>query len=152
MSAGSFPTYDPIVLGPLNLSPWTNFDKIWTSAIGYPADEFKFAPGETPFSTFKETAGMIILYLVVIFGGREFMKYRKPLQLNGLFMTHNFILTAISAALLVLFAEQLLPTLWRYGLYENICGGSGWTQPLLVLYYVSPHTSEYCIKKLRLCR
>lgn len=111
--------------------------------MGYPADEFKFRSGETPLSTFKETLSMIIIYLVVVFGGREVMRTRKPLQLNGPFMAHNFLLTVVSGALLVLFAEQLLPTLWKYGLYENICGGSGWTRPLVVLYYVS--------RNIRLC-
>lgn len=88
-------------------------------------------------STFKETVAMIMLYLVVIFGGREIMKTREAYKLNGLFKIHNFMLTAISGGLLVLFLEQLIPTLWRHGLYENICGADGWTQPLVVLYYVS---------------
>jgi fatty acid elongase 3 len=104
--------------------------------MGYSADEFKFQPGKTAFSTLKETMAMIALYLVVVFGGRELMRTRKPLKLNGTFMAHNLILTVVSAGLLLLFAEQLLPTLWRYGLYENICGESGWTRPLVVLYYV----------------
>ncbi|KIN02646.1 hypothetical protein OIDMADRAFT_95312, partial [Oidiodendron maius Zn] len=121
----------------ISLSPWANFDKLWASLMGYPADEFKFRSGETALSTFKETMAMIALYLVVVFGGREFMRPRKPLDLNGPFMAHNFILTAVSGALLVLFAEQLLPTLWRYGLYENICGSSGWTRALVVLYYLN---------------
>lgn len=136
MSAASFPTYEPIVLGPIRFSPWTNFDKLWTWALDYSADEFEFHPGQTTFSTLKETMAMIGLYLVVVFGGREIMRNREPLKLNGLFMAHNCILTTVSAGLLLLFAEQLLPTLWRYGLYENICGGSGWTRPLVVLYYV----------------
>jgi fatty acid elongase 3 len=142
MSVSSLPTYDPIVIGPFSFSPWANFDRLWTSAMGYPADEFKFRHGETAFSTLEETMAMIALYLVVVFGGRELMRTREPLKLNGPFMAHNFILTIVSGALLVLFAEQLIPTLWRYGLYENICGGSGWTRPLVVLYYVSrniPH-------------
>jgi len=105
--------------------------------MGYPAEDFKFVPGKTPFSTLTETVAMIALYVVVIFGGRELMRNREPYKLNTLFKIHNFILTAISGALLVLFAEQLIPTLWRGGLYENICGASGWTQPLVVLYYVS---------------
>lgn len=142
MSVSSIPTYDPIVIWPISLSPWANFDKLWTSLMGYPADEFKFRSGETVLSTFKETMAMIALYLVVVFGGREFMRPRKPLDLNGPFIAHNFILTAVSGALLVLFAEQLLPTLWRYGLYENICGSSGWTRPLVVLYYVSGNASN----------
>jgi fatty acid elongase 3 len=88
-------------------------------------------------STLTETVAMIVLYLVVIFGGREFMRNRPAYKLNGLFMAHNFCLTAISGTLLVLFAEQLIPTLWRGGLYENICGASGWTSSLVTLYYVS---------------
>jgi fatty acid elongase 3 len=140
MSVGRFPTYNLTVSGPINLSPWANFDNLWTSMMGYPAEDFEFRSGKTTLSTFKETITMIVLYLVVVFGGRELMKSRKPLHLNGPFMAHNFILTIVSGTLLVLFAEQLLPTLWKYGLYENICGGSGWTRPLVVLYYVSKST------------
>lgn len=110
--------------------------------MGYPAEDFKFVPGTTAFSALTETVATIALYVVVIFGGREVMRNRQPYKLNGLFMAHNFILTAISGALLVLFAEQLIPTLWRGGLYENICGASGWTQPLVVLYYVSSASSR----------
>ncbi|PSS06681.1 hypothetical protein M430DRAFT_54491 [Amorphotheca resinae ATCC 22711] len=123
--------------GAFSLSPWVNFNRLWISVKGYPADEFDFIPGTTPFSTMCETLGMIALYLAVILGGRELMKNRKPVKLNGLFMAHNFILTMVSGALLVLFAEQLLPTLWSHGVYENICGGSGWTPPLVVLYYLN---------------
>jgi fatty acid elongase 3 len=122
----------------MSLSPWTNFNKIWTSIMGYPAEEFNFVPGKTPFSTLTETVSMIALYLAVIFGGREVMRKVQPYKLNSLFMAHNFMLTAGSGALLVLFAEQLIPTLWKHGLYENICGASGWTPQLQVLYYVSP--------------
>lgn len=104
--------------------------------MGYPAEKFRFVPEETPFSTLTETVSMIILYVVVIFGGRELMRNRQPLKLNGLFKVHNFMLTAISGALLVLFAEQLIPSLWRSGLYDNICGASGWTDKLVILYYV----------------
>jgi fatty acid elongase 3 len=137
MSVRSFSTYDLVLIGPISSSPWAYFNKLWTLVMGYPAIEFEFQSGETPLSTLKETATIIMVYLVVIFGGREFMRTRKPLQLNGLFIAHNFMLTVVSGALLVLFAEQLLPTLWKYGLYENICGGSGWTCHLVVLYYVS---------------
>jgi fatty acid elongase 3 len=134
-------SHGPVVIGPISLSPWTNFNKLWTSVMGYPAQEFKFVPGRTPFSTLSETAAMIVIYLMVVFGGREIMRNRQPYKLNALFMAHNFMLTAISGALLVLFAEQLIPTLWRNGLYDNICGASGWTQPLVVLYYVGSRSS-----------
>jgi len=126
-------------LEPINisLSPWTNFNKLWTLTMGYPADDFKFVAGKTPMSTITETVGITAAYLAIVFGGRELMRNRQPLKLNGLFMAHNFVLTIISGALLVLFAEQLIPSLWAGGLYENICGASGWTEPLVVFYYVS---------------
>lgn len=135
------PSEVPIVLSTTTISPWSIFNRLWSSIMHYPADEFRFISGTTPFSTLKETISMILLYLVVIFGGREIMKSRKPMKLNGLFMVHNFCLTAISGSLLVLFAQQLIPSLWRHGLYENICGKDGWTQPLVVLYYVSKQVS-----------
>ncbi len=133
---GAFSYHGPVVIGPISLSPWANFNNLWTSVMGYPAEEFRFIPGKTPISTLSETVAMIVTYLVVIFGGREIMKNREPLKLNGLFKAHNLMLTAISGAWLVLFAEQLIPTLWKHGLYENICGADGWTDALVVLYYV----------------
>lgn len=119
------------------LSPWATFDKVFTSIVGYSANEFKFVYGRTPFSTFSETSIMVVLYLVVVFGGRELMRNRKPLELNTLFKIHNLFLSLLSGALLVLFIEQLAPSLWREGLYQNICGAAGLTQPLILLYYVS---------------
>lgn len=119
------------------LAPWRAFDKLWTATMGYHADEFRFVEGVTPFSTLAETVGMIVLYVVVIFGGREFMRNRKPLKLNTLFKIHNLLLTLLSGGLLVLFIEQLVPQLWNHGLYANICGADGWTKPLVTLYYVS---------------
>jgi len=139
MSEASFLSHSPVLSKPIpmSVSPWANFDRVWTSIMGYPAEDFRFVTGETPLSTFTETSVIIVAYLVIIFGGREIMRNRQPLQLNGLFKAHNFMLTAISGALLVLFAEQLIPTLWAGGVYENICGASGWTQPLVVLYYLN---------------
>lgn len=127
-------------------SGWHVFEKAWTSIMGYHADEFQFVQGETPFSTMWETTLIVSVYLIVIFGGREVMRNRKPIQLNTLFKIHNLLLTLISGALLVLFLEQLVPTLWRDGFYENICGADGWTDPLVTLYYVSfPLVTSHCI-------
>ncbi|KAI0160799.1 GNS1/SUR4 membrane protein [Xylariaceae sp. FL1272] len=136
MSFNTFHTIQPSS-GVIPLKPWQAFDKAWTSVMGYHADEFRFTPGKTPMSTLTETVSMIVLYVVVIFGGREFMRNREPLKLNGLFKAHNLFLTLLSGALLVLFAEQLLPTLWKHGVYENICGQSGWTPQLVTLYYLN---------------
>ena len=89
-------------------------------------------------STLGETATALITYYVVIFGGRELMKMREAFTMNALFMIHNLYLTAISFVLLVLFIEQLLPTIVRNGVFFAICDHKGgWTKELVVLYYVS---------------
>ena len=92
------------------------------------------------------------------------MKNREPFKLNGLFMVHNLLLTAISGTLLALFTEQLVPTVWRNGIFYAICDHrGGWTTPLVILYYVrTPPSSDdksqanflqlnYLTKYLELC-
>ncbi|KAL2010684.1 hypothetical protein VTN00DRAFT_6491 [Thermoascus crustaceus] len=128
----------PTIDRPFGIELWPIFDKAFTSVVGYSPTEFKFVEGVTPMSTFKETAAALITYYIIIFGGREVMKNFPALKLNGLFMIHNFYLTAISAILLALFIEQLLPTLWRHGIFFAICDhNGGWTPPLVVLYYLN---------------
>ncbi|ESZ92110.1 hypothetical protein SBOR_7489 [Sclerotinia borealis F-4128] len=123
--------------GAVKFSPWEAFDKLWTFVAGYPAEDFQFIPGETPMATLREALGTVVLYYAVIFGGQAVMKSRPAYKLNGLFMAHNLMLTVVSASLLILFAQQLIPSLWKYGLYDGICGGSGWTKPLVTLYYLN---------------
>ncbi|KAL2863286.1 elongation of very long chain fatty acids protein [Aspergillus lucknowensis] len=128
----------PTVDRPFGIELWPLFDKAFEVAVGYPASDFRFVEGVTPMSTLRETAVMLVAYYVIIFGGREVMKNRPALKLNTLFMIHNFVLTAVSAILLALFAEQLIPTLWNHGVFYSICDhNGGWTQPLIVLYYLN---------------
>lgn len=128
----------PTLDRPFGVHLWPLFDNAYEQVMGYPASEFKFVQGSTPMSTFKETATMLVTYYIVILGGREVMKKLPAFKLNTLFMIHNFVLTSISAILLALFVEQLLPTLVRKGVFYTICDhAGGWTQPLIVLYYVS---------------
>lgn len=135
-------------LPPVQLSPvtpllqakqplWNAFDAAFTRLAGYPATEFRFVPGQTPLATGGETAAVLLSYYAVILGGREVMRNRKPFSVHSLFIMHNFILTAVSAALLALFAEQLLPMLAHGGLHKSICGADSWTKQLNILYYVS---------------
>jgi fatty acid elongase 3 len=128
----------PSIERPFGIHLWPIFDKAFEALMGYPASEFQFVEGKTPMSTFRETAIMLIVYYVTIFGGREVMRNRPAFKLNTLFMIHNFVLTAVSAILLALFVEQLVPTIWNHGIFYSICDHrGGWTQPLIVLYYVS---------------
>lgn len=127
----------PTIDRPFGIHLWPIFDKAWTAVTGYPVGDFEFVQGKTPMSTLKETSIFIVLYYAIIFGGREWMRNREPFKLKGAFLVHNFYLTAISAILLALFIEQLVPTLVRGGLFHAICHAEGgWTQPLVVLYYV----------------
>ena len=133
----SVPFPIPSVDRPFGVELWPIFDKLYSSVRGYSPQDFNFAPGKTPMSTFKATATVLIAYYIIIFGGREIMRKRPAYKLNALFMTHNLYLTIISGGLLALFIEQLVPTVWRNGVFYAICDHrGGWTRPLVTLYYV----------------
>ncbi|EAA31773.1 hypothetical protein GE21DRAFT_7931 [Neurospora crassa] len=128
----------PTLDRPFGIHLWPIFSKAFEAVVGYPAEDFRFVPGETPMSTLKETSIFIVIYYTIIFGGRELMRNREPFKLRTLFLIHNFYLTAISAILLALFIEQLLPIVVRGGIFHAICHiDGGWTQPLVVLYYLN---------------
>lgn len=127
----------PTIDRPFGIHLWPIFDKAFELVVGFPASKFQFEAGVTPMSTGKETVLFVIVYYMVIFGGREYMRNKEAYQLKKLFLVHNFLLTAISAILLGLFVEQILPTVVRKGIFFAICDiEGGWTQPLVVLYYV----------------
>lgn len=127
----------PTIDRPFGVQLWPYFDKVFTAVKGYHPQDFKFEPHVTPMSTIKQTASLIVAYYVIVFGGREIMRNRPALKLNGIFKVHNFYLTAISAILLVLFAEQLIPTVYHHGVFYAICDyKGGWTNELVTLYYV----------------
>lgn len=127
----------PTLDRPFGVALWPIFEKAFEPIVGYKPQDFRFVPGETPLSTFKSCAAFLVTYYIVIFGGRELMRGREPFKLNFLFKVHNFYLTAISGTLLALFAEQLIPTVVRHGLFYAICDHSGgWTDKLVILYYV----------------
>lgn len=133
-SPESKPQATPFIL---QVDPWTIFNNAWKLCFGYPAADFTFVPGTTPLSTFAEAGSWIILYYVAVFGGRELMRHRRAFTLQRAFIVHNLYLTIISGALLGLFIQQLVPSLWTNGLYDNVCGRSGWTDKLVVLYYLN---------------
>ena len=92
-------------------------------------------------STLGETAAVLASYYIIVFGGRELMKNRRAFSFNPIFMAHNLVLTVISGGLLTLFLEQLIPTVWRNGIFYAICDkDGGWTSRLVTLYYVRSFT------------
>ncbi|KAF2626647.1 elongation of fatty acids protein-like protein [Macroventuria anomochaeta] len=128
----------PTLDRPFGVALWPIFEKAFEPIAGYKPQDFRFVQGETPLSTFKSCATFLVTYYIVIFGGRELMRGREPFKLNFLFKVHNFYLTAISGILLALFAEQLIPTVARHGLFYAICDhNGGWTDKLVILYYLN---------------
>jgi len=124
---------------PLGAHLWPIFERAFSAVKGYPPQDFRFEAGETPLSTLRATATMLVTYYIAVLGGRELMRSRPPFKLNGLFIIHNLYLTIISGSLLALFIEQLAPTVWRKGVFFAICDHQGgWTDELVILYYVRP--------------
>jgi hypothetical protein len=127
----------PTIDRPFGIELWPLFDWAFTAVKGYHPQDFDFQPHQTPMSTIKESALAILTYYIVIFSGRELMRNRPAMKLNTLFTIHNFYLTSISGILLALFLEQLIPTVYRHGVFYAICDvKGGWTPPLVILYYV----------------
>jgi len=127
----------PTIDRPFGLHLWPIFEHFTEMIKGYKPQDFRFITGETPMSTMPVMAVTLVPYYIIIFGGREVMRSRPAFELNGLFKIHNFYLVIISGALLALMAEQLIPTVARHGIYYGICmHNGGWTNQLVVLYYV----------------
>ncbi|RKF57005.1 Elongation of fatty acids protein 2 [Erysiphe neolycopersici] len=130
----SVPTLDR----PFGVALWPIFDKTFYAIKGYRPEKFEFNPNSTPMASVKQTFSMIIAYYVIILGGREIMRSRPAIQLNGIFKIHNFFLTLLSGALLVMFVEQIVPTIYKHGIYFSICDvQGGWTPQLVILYYIN---------------
>ncbi|KAI5288814.1 hypothetical protein KEM54_004833 [Ascosphaera aggregata] len=137
-------TIVPSLERPFGIALWPLLDKIFKGTVGYSANDFQFIKNVTWLSSWRETAAILVAYYVICFGGRGVMRSREPVKLPRLFIIHNGFLTVISAVLLALFVEELVPTLWRHGIYYAICDEKGgWTQRMVTLYYVTYLTKYY---------
>ena len=114
-----------------------SFVQAYTLTTGKDPNDFVFTGGVTLFATLYEVAIALITYFAVIFGGQQIMKNYSPLRLKFIFQVHNLLLTLCSFALLILFAEQLIPILFRNGIFYSVCHRDAWTQRLEFLYYLN---------------
>jgi hypothetical protein len=121
-----------------NIRFWHLLERVFTWSRKYAPQDFRFVVGATPMSTWTEVLAVLATYYAVIFGGRELMRNQKPLRLDFLFKLHNLGLSIVSGFVLILFIEQLVPMLQDKGLLHGICRQTGgWSDKLVVLYYVS---------------
>lgn len=85
-------------------------------------------PGVTPLSTLPTVATTIAVYLSTVFGLYQYQKDKAPKKLNTLFQIHNVLLSSVSGLLLVLIAEEILPKMWKHGVFYAFCSPDAWTE------------------------
>lgn len=86
-----------------------------------------YTPPLTPLSTAPAVVAALVGYLTIVFGLREVMRDRQPLQMKLLFQLHNVLLSAGSGILLVLMVEEIFPIWRKHGLFYAMCGHGAWT-------------------------
>jgi len=107
-----------------------------------PSSLHSFQPGTTPLSTLPAVLPTITGYVALVLGLREVMRNREPIRLHTIFRAHNAFLTVASALLLVLMLEEILPMLWKHGLFYGMCAHGVWT-PKLEVYYLMNYYYKY---------
>lgn len=136
----------PTLERPFGIRVWPLFDAVFKPLVGYKADEFMFILDYTPLATFQETAAVLLCYYTIVFGGPLLMQNRKPFELKYLFRAYNLLLVGLSGGLMMLFIEQMVPTISNRGTLYAICEyKGGWTDQLVLLYYIN-----YLMKYLEL--
>jgi len=122
---------------PFGIYFYDYFEQAYALVTGKNPNDFAFTQGVTPLSTRYEVVIACITYFATIFGGQLLMKNRPNIKLNFIFQVHNFLLTSSSLALLILFTEQLIPIVFRNGIFYSVCHDDAWTQRLELLYYLN---------------
>ncbi|CDS11440.1 hypothetical protein LRAMOSA03703 [Lichtheimia ramosa] len=122
---------------PFGVYLYDYFDMVYTAIVGKSANDFAFVEGETPLSTTPQVIVGCITYLLIIFGGQFMLRDSPRYHPKFIFQLHNFLLTFVSAALLLLLIEQLIPQLVNHGFYYTICSSEAWTQKHELLYYLN---------------
>lgn len=92
-----------------------------------PRHLYSYVEGQTPLSTPPVVFGSLVGYLALIFGIQAAMKNRQPQRLNTLFQAHNIILSGGSLLLLVLLVEEIVPIIWKNGIFHALCADEAWT-------------------------
>jgi fatty acid elongase 3 len=115
----------------------TRLDQLSYMDLGDEGQDFWFHPSQTPLATSRETTAAIITYYLVVSGGVVLMRNRPAFDLRNTVRVHNLSLTFISGMLLILFICALVPALRKNGIFDGICGSTGWSQKLVILYYLN---------------
>ncbi|KAJ7634304.1 ELO family [Mycena polygramma] len=107
-----------------------------------PRHLYSYVEGQTPLSTTPVVLASLAFYLALIFGIQAAMKNRQPQRLNPLFQAHNIFLSGGSLLLLVLLLEEILPIIWKNGIFKAMCADESWT-PRMEIYYMVNYYFKY---------
>ncbi len=99
-----------------------------------------YVAGQTPISSPVAVAAALVTYLAVVFGLQLLVRDHAPRKLHNISQAHNVLLSGGSALLLALILEEVLPILWKRGLYEALCGEETWTRRLEFYYMINYYT------------
>jgi len=83
--------------------------------------------GITPLSTWPTVIAALATYLAIVFGVQELMRSRQPMKLTALFQLHNIVLSSGSLLLLMLMVEEIVPMIYKNGLFNAMCSVNSWT-------------------------
>lgn len=86
-----------------------------------------YVKGKTPMSTPQEVFPALVAYLVIVFGTRWFMTDKAAYKLQIPFQIHNVFLSAGSLLLMTLILEEVIPMVWKNGVFWGMCSTSMWT-------------------------
>jgi fatty acid elongase 3 len=109
------------------MAPFADFLLAHVPLPSLPTYLTSYIAGVTPLSTWSSVCTALVSYLAIIFSTREIMKSRPPQNLNTAFRAHNVFLSVGSLILLVLIMEEILPIMWRDGIFNAMCAVPSWT-------------------------
>ncbi|TFK89950.1 elongase of fatty acids ELO [Polyporus arcularius HHB13444] len=106
-------------------------------SLGVPYELTHYVPGKTPLSTPQQVFPTLAAYLVIIFGIQAWMKNKPPYRLQFLFRFHNAFLTIGSLLLVLLIMEEVVPAVYKHGVFWGLCNVNMWSERLEFYYMIN---------------
>jgi fatty acid elongase 3 len=109
------------------MAPLADFILSYVPLPSIPYYLTSYVNGKTPLSTPQEVFPALVAYLVIIFGTRWFMQDKPAYKLQIPFQIHNVFLSAGSLLLMSLILEEVIPMVWKNGVFWGMCSTNMWT-------------------------
>ncbi|KIP11947.1 hypothetical protein PHLGIDRAFT_82477 [Phlebiopsis gigantea 11061_1 CR5-6] len=119
------------------MAPLADFILSYVPLPSIPYYLTQYVPGKTPMSTPQEVFPTLVAYLVIIFTTQWFMKDKSALKLQIPFQIHNVFLSSGSLLLVSLILEEVIPMVWKNGVFWGMCSTDMWTSHLEFYYMIN---------------